>query len=113
MLQPGVIAGDVLQDLIWDRNHGKAKRVRIIAEILRASAWATQCVAVETGPPANAPVLTEDAAILLVDQELISRGSHVSCTRDELRLAIDWLTSPLVNAAVWDEEKHGLVVVSP
>lgn len=112
MLQPGVIAGDVLQDLIWDRNHGKTKRVRIIAEILRASAWATQCVAVETGPPAQAPVLTEDAAILLVDQELISRGSHVSCTRDELRLAIDWLTSPLVNAAVWDEQKNGLVVLS-
>lgn len=113
MLQPGVIAGDVLQDLIWDRNHGKTKRVRIIAEILRASAWATQCVAVETGPPAQAPVLTEDAAILLVDQELISRGSHVSCTRDELRLAIDWLTSPLVNAAVWDAAKNGLVVLSP
>jgi hypothetical protein len=112
MLQPGVIAGDVLQDIIWDRNHGKAKRVRIIAEILRASAWATQSVAVETGPPAQAPVLTEDAAILLVDQELISRGSHVSCTRDELRLAIDYLTNPLIGAAVWDSEKNGLVVLS-
>jgi DNA primase len=112
MLKPGVIAGDVLQDIIWDRNHGKAKRVRIIAEILRASAWATQCVAVETGPPANAPVLTEDAAILLVDQELISRGSHVSCTRGELRLAIDYLTNPLIGAAVWDTQKNGLVVLS-
>lgn len=112
MFQPGVVAGDVLQDIIWERNHGKTKRVRIIAEILHASAWATQCVAVETGPPANAPVLTEDAAILLVDQELISRGSHVSCTRDELRLAIDWLTSPLINAAVWDAAKNGLVVLS-
>jgi DNA primase len=112
MLQPGVVASDVLQDIIWERNHGKAKRVRIVAEILRASAWATQCVAVDTGPPANAPVLTEDAAILLVDQELISRGSHVSCTRDELSLAINWLTSPLVGAAVWDTAKSGLVVLS-
>lgn len=33
--------------------------------------------------------------------------------KDELRLAIDYLTNPLIGAAVWDSEKNGLVVLSP
>ena len=37
LFQPGVIAADALEDLMWERNHGRTKHVRIVAEIIRST----------------------------------------------------------------------------
>ncbi|HET9096418.1 MAG TPA: hypothetical protein VFN37_07130 [Candidatus Baltobacteraceae bacterium] len=108
---PGAVAQEVLPDIVWARDHGQAKRVRIIAEIVRSAGWTTQCAAAQANTPADAPLLTEDAAMLLVDQELAAQGAHVNCTREEVHLAFEWLTSPLRGAAVWNAEKTAIVVV--
>lgn len=107
---PGVVAQEALPDIVWAREHGPKKRVRIIAEIIRSVGWMTQCAAAQANTPADAPVLTEDAAMLLVDQELAAQGAHVNCTREEVRLAFEWLTNPLNGAAVWNEEQRAIVV---
>lgn len=110
---PGIAASDVLPDILWARNHGQSKRVRIIADIIHTAGWVTQCAATQGGSPADAPLLTEDAAMLLVDQELAAQGAHVNCARAEVRLALRWLTSPLVGAAVWNAETTAITITAP
>lgn len=110
---PGAIAQQVLPDIVWARDHGQRKRVRIIAEIIRSTGWTTQSAAAQANTPADAPALTQDAAMLLVDQELAAQGSHVNCEREEVRLAFEWLTNPLNGAAVWNAEKSAIVIVAP
>ena len=107
---PGVIAQEALMDILWARNHGVKKRVSMIAGILRDTGWTTQCGAAASNTPADAPLITEDAAMLLVDQTLAAQGAHVNCSRDEVRLAFEWLTSPLSGAAVWTPDKTGIVI---
>lgn len=107
---PGVVAQEVLPDIVWARDHGQKKRVRIIAEIIRSAGWTTQCAAAHANTPGDAPVLTQDAAMLLVDQELAAQGAPVNCTRDEVRLAFEWLTNPLNGAAVWNADHTAVVI---
>ena len=107
---PGVIAQEVIPDILWAREHGQRKRVGIIAGIIRAAGWTTQCAAAQSNSPADAPLITEDAAMLLVDQELAAQGARVNCTRDEVRLAFEWLTNPMVGAAAWTADKTGIVI---
>lgn len=109
----GVVAADAIMDLQWNRSHGEGKRAHIVAEIVQDSGWAMQCAAVQAGPPQNAPVLNVDAAMMLVDQALLAKGCKVSCTRDQVQAAFDYLTSPLVNAAVWNENRTGIVIRRP
>ncbi len=47
LFQPGIIAADALEDLIWEQHHGRAKRIRIIAQIIRDAGWSTHA------PPPN------------------------------------------------------------
>lgn len=61
----------------------------------------------------DAPVLTEDAAMLLVDQDLTAQGAHVNCTREEVRLAFEWLTNPLNGPAVWNADKTAIIICKP
>ncbi len=65
------------------------------------------CSAIAT----TAPVISEDAAMLLVDEELEKRGSTAVSTRDDVRAAFAHLTSPLVRAARWLNEPGGAIVV--
>ena len=111
LFQPGVIAADALEDLMWERNHGRTKHVRIVAEIIRSAGWDSQCAAAQSGTPADAPVLTEDAAMLLVDQELRAQKAQVSCSRQDVRDAFAYLTHPLVRAAT--TMGNGLVITAP
>ena len=98
LFEPG-FAGDALDDLLWERRHGRAKRVRIIAETLVRTAAATQTA---ERLPGDAPHLDEDAAMLLVDQDLGAQGSTARCSRDDVRAAIAYLENPLVAAVVRD-----------
>ena len=112
--QAGALAADVLAEVQWKRTHGERKRVRIVAEFIHSAGWATQSAAVQAGSPKDAPLLTEDAAMLLVDQELLAQNCNVSCTREQVRLAFEYLTNPLVGVATWtDASKGAIVIVSP
>lgn len=99
ILVPGY-ASDVLGDLLWQRRHGQAKRVTTIAAILQREGWNAQRTAAQQGGAANAPHLTVDAAMLLVDAVLHAAGSKQACTHDDVTLAIAWLTNPIESAGV-------------
>ncbi len=113
LFQPGIIAADALEDLIWEEHHGRAKRIRIIAQIIRDAGWSTQCAAAQSGPPPDAPILTEDAAMILVDQSLHAQNSPVNCSRAEVRAALTYLTHPLIHAATQTPDATGIVILQP
>lgn len=110
LLKPGFVA-DVIDTLLWNRVHGETKRLQLVCRYLCEGGWAAQAAAAKQGPPQNAPLLTIDAAMLLVDQRLADEGSDASCTREEVQLAFEYLTSPLVGTAVWSENAHDAIVV--
>ncbi len=98
ILVPGY-ASDVLGDLLWQRQHGQAKRVKTIAALLQREGWNAQRTAAEEGGAENAPHLTVDAAMLLVDAALQASNSKQACSREDVILAIAWLTNPIESIA--------------
>jgi hypothetical protein len=56
LFEPG-IAADRLSNLLWEREHGEAKRVAVVCERLVAAAWREQVAAATTGDPQDAPIL--------------------------------------------------------
>lgn len=103
LLEPGY-AGDLIGDLLWTRRHGEAKRVKTVAAIIEREGWKAQITAAEQGGPTTAPRLTIDAAMLLVDASLRAAGSTQACTRDEVRAAFAYLTSPAIGAAMLHDD---------
>ncbi|MGP6188570.1 MAG: hypothetical protein ACLPSH_00510 [Vulcanimicrobiaceae bacterium] len=62
----------------------------------------------------EAPHLTVDAAMLLVDRALQGAGSSQGCTREEVESAFAHLADPLVASAVWlDPQRTAIVILSP
>ncbi|MBV9718345.1 MAG: hypothetical protein JOZ77_03440 [Candidatus Eremiobacteraeota bacterium] len=92
ILQAGY-ASDTIADLLWDRRHGSAKRVATVAALVAKEGWKAQRTAAEQGGPQNAPLLTTDAAMLLVDAALRNAGSTQACTKEEVEAAFEWLAS--------------------
>lgn len=114
LFEPG-FASDRMGDLLWERLHGTAKRVGLICEYLRESGWAAQVAfakAQQHGESSEAPRLTADAAMLLVDQRLADEGSTAACTRDDVLAAFAHLTSPCVGNAVWSDAKEAIVIAA-
>lgn len=99
ILEPG-FASDLIGDLLWERRHGAAKHVATVAALIAREGWTAQETAAAQGGAANAPRLTVDAAMLLVDAALKAAGSTQACTRDEVVAAFAWLTNPNVHTAV-------------
>ncbi|HEY6326044.1 MAG TPA: hypothetical protein VIW73_05945 [Candidatus Cybelea sp.] len=110
VLEPGY-AGDVLSDLLWERRHGRAKRVATIAYLIAREGWRAQQTAASQSGPSNAPHLTADAAMLLVDAVLQAAGSAQACVREEVQQAFEWLATPNVGAAVQND--GALVILAP
>ena len=111
LLAPG-FAEDRVADAVWERGHGRAKRVAVIAETLAAAGWEAQVSA--AGDRTDAPRLTEDAAMLLVDARLLAAGAHLECSRDDVRAAVAYLTSPLVARAIpLPGDPAAIVVTAP
>ena len=102
-------AEDQLPALVWERTHGRAKRVAVTAQLIRVVVWRRQVSVL--GNRDEAPAISEDVAMALVDEELEKRGSKAICARDEVRAAFAHLTSPLVRAARWLDEPGGAIVV--
>jgi hypothetical protein len=96
--EPGY-AADGLMDLLWNRDHGLGKRVRVVAALIQKAGWDLQLTAARTGTPTDAPLLTTDTAMALVDQALARLGSTQGCTREEVDLALIYLTSPATAVA--------------
>jgi hypothetical protein len=91
--EPGY-AVDGLMDLLWNRDHGLGKRVRVVAALIQQAGWDLQLTAARTGTPADAPLLTIDTAMALVDQALARLGSMQGCTREEVELAWQYTANP-------------------
>ena len=62
------------------------------------------------GEPAEAPRITEDVAMVLVNQDLAAQGSSATCSRADVRAALEYL-NPLVRRIVRDEQDGSVVVV--
>jgi hypothetical protein len=102
---------NVLDDIEWERRHGRAKRVRTIANVLLEEGWKTQVLAAKEGPRVEAPLLNEDAAMMLVDAWLEKQGAKTGCTRADVRAAFDYLTSPLVARAIYADDARNAIVL--
>jgi DNA primase len=109
LFAPG-FASDALDDLLWERRHGRAKRVRLIAGAIVRTGHTTQ--AAYRGDSSQAPRITEDVAMVLVDQDLAAQGSAATCSRADVEAAIDYLTNPLVGLAVRDGADGSIVILS-
>lgn len=113
MLEPG-IAENGRTELEWNRQHGAAKRAAVVCDALLEAGWNAQAAAADFHAPADAPLLTEDAGMLLVDAYLHAHDSHTACTRDQVRAAFAYLTNPRVGAAVWaDADRTSIVICRP
>jgi DNA primase len=110
VLEPG-FASDLIGDVLWERRHGAAKRVATVARLVVREGWRAQVTAAEQGGPGNAPRLTVDAAMVLVDAALRAVGSAQACTRAEVEAAFAWLTSDCAGLGVRDGDE--VVVLRP
>lgn len=107
LFAPG-FAADALDDLCWEREHGRRKRVRLIADAIVRTGRTTQ--EAYRGDVAEAPRIGEDVAMVLVDQDLAAAGSDARCTRADVLAAIEYLSNPLVGDVIRDAD--GNVVVT-
>lgn len=112
LLQPG-FASEAIADLAWDRRHGRTKRIATLVTLIQREGWREQCAAAVQPAPHDAPHLTVDAAMFLVDRALRAAGSTCSCSRDEVALAFAHLTDPLIATAVRLEADDAIVILRP
>lgn len=106
---PGLAANSI-EDLLWDRKHGKTKRLRVIASLVLQSAQEHQRLAEQLANESDSPLFTIDVAMSLVDAALAQSGSTHACTREEMQTVFDWLTNPLVRRAVWADAAGTAIV---
>lgn len=111
VLEPG-FASDRIGDLLWERKHGRAKRLSVICDYLRRTGWAMQLMAAQSNARGDAAAITVDVAIALVDGALAEGGRHVGCSRSEITDAFSYLTSSLVAAAVWSSSERDAIVIT-
>ncbi len=112
LFAPG-FAAERIEAFLWEREHGERKRIAVICEIIAAAGWRDQVGAARTGDPHDAPRLDEDAAMMLVDEQLLgNEGSQQPCTRADVRAAFLHLTDPLVGFAVWLDDAREAIVVT-
>ncbi|HTD36413.1 MAG TPA: hypothetical protein VK669_02770 [Candidatus Limnocylindrales bacterium] len=110
LFAPG-FAEDALADVLWEHEHGRAKRVAVIAQMLESVGLREQRLVAN---PSDAPRLTIEAATLCVNEALADADSDARCERADVEAAFAWLTSPLVHKAVWtDDARDAIVIVSP
>jgi hypothetical protein len=107
LFAPGFVY-DRLADLEWNRAHGDEKRAAIVRQILRREGYAAQCTLVGHVAAADAPVLTLDAAMLLVETALTHAGAAACATSVEVRAAMNDLTRS--GEALEIPDRHGIII---
>ena len=111
-LRPAMEAGRSeasIRGIVWERAHGRRKRVAVIADALAKAAWRTQVMLATTVPIAQTPVMSEDTLFVLVDQALAADGIVSGARLDETRAAIDAM---IVNRLL-ARDGEGFVVRQP
>lgn len=103
-------AEDALDDFLWDRLHGRTKRLRVIASIIIQEGLRQQRLDHALGDGSQAPHFNIDVAMSVVDAFLGANGSTAACAREDVQAAFEWLTSPYVGRAVWLNEAHDAIV---
>ena len=105
------IVEDRLTDLAWSREHGREKRLAVIASLLHETAWNAQKALVGRVEAADAPALTVDAALMLVDTALQQANATGGASRAEVETAIaDLIRS---GAATRLPDRDGIVLSRP
>jgi hypothetical protein len=99
---------DRLDDLAWNRAHGPEKRLAAIAALLHRAAWSAQREVVRQVEPADAPVVTLDSALLIVDAALGAAKATGGATRAEVETAMQDLVR--TGAAVAGPNGTGIVM---
>jgi len=79
-----------------------------VREILRREGYAAQCTLIGEVPPADAPVLSLDAAMLLVESALRHAGATSGATREEVRAAMEDLVR--AREAVRVPDRDGIII---
>ena len=77
-----------LTALLWERDHGRRKRVAVIADVIARQGWAVQQTFASGVPAAQTPALTEETLFVLVDEELARDGVTAGATLEEAREAM-------------------------
>ena len=107
LFAPGFVT-ERLADLVWSRSHGEEKRELVVREILRREGYAAQCTLIGEVTPADAPVLSLDAAMLLVESALRHAGATSGATREEVHAAMEDLVR--AREAVRIPERDGIII---
>jgi hypothetical protein len=107
LLAPGAVR-DRVAAVEWQRLHGSEKRALVVRDILRREGYVAQCRLVGHIVPADAPVLTLDAAMVLVEAELQKAAVTTMATRNEIQTAIDDLVR--AGEAVIVPGRDGIVI---
>jgi len=110
LFAPGVVE-DRLADLAWAREHGAEKRLAVIASLLHTTAWNAQKALVGRVEAADAPALTVDSALLLVDTALQEAHATGGASRAEVETAIADLVRS--GAATKLPDRAGIVLCRP
>lgn len=105
------MACDIVGDFQWERIHGAAKRLRVLASMVLGDALGQQRMAQRVGDRSAAPLFTIDVAMALADAQLTAQGAAHGCTREEIQAVFEWLTNPLVRRAKWVDDTRTSVVV--
>jgi hypothetical protein len=105
-------AANKLQQLAWNREHGAARRVRIIGGVLIEQGWKAQVLFAQQAGLDQAPLLTEDSAMMLVDSWLQQNGATTGCAREDVRAAFAYLTNPLVGRAVGVSGRDDAIILT-
>jgi hypothetical protein len=107
LFAPGFVY-DRLGELEWDRTHGEEKRAAIVRQILRREGYTAQSTIVGHVAASDAPVLTLDAAMLLVETALTHAGATVCATREEVHAAMEDLTRS--GQAIRIPDRDGIII---
>ncbi|MBV8299018.1 MAG: hypothetical protein JO083_05700 [Candidatus Eremiobacteraeota bacterium] len=105
------VVEDRLADLSWSREHGARKRLAVIAKLLHEAAWKAQQALVGRVSAVDAPALTVDAALMLVDTALQEAKATGGASRDEVETVIADLVRS--GAAMKLVDRDGVVLCCP
>ncbi len=106
-------AEDAITDVLWERRHGRRKRVTYVANVLLQDGWNMQVAAATQADPANAAHLTIDAAMMLVQQRLTAANATRACTRDEIEAAVVYLSNVLTARAMRLDDGSVVILTPP
>jgi hypothetical protein len=111
-MRPLLEAGRVeppLRALLWERDHGRRKRVAVIADQMARALWQTQVTLATTVPFEQMPIIGEDTLFILVYQALAAEGLNDGARLDGAHAAI----ALLLDTGALRREEVGFIACRP